>query len=182
LNKYNAPAVVYPVRRSNIEGVLWVVLWSCGAAACFAWQRWSSPGTWPLVIEVGLLVVTATCSFCVWRNGPPVLELSWGGNDWRGRSATGVGDFELHELVVLADFQRVLVLQAAAQQCGRRWIWIERGMAPDCWMDFRRAVYGAGRGMDDSLLDLGKGMETEPVAVSGSSSLKIGASQQPNHE
>lgn len=133
-------------------------------------------------MEVGLLGVTALRVFRVWGKDT-ARELIWDGSDWHSRDGTGTQDVELRQVVLVADLQRALMLQTVAQDGLRQWIWVERGMAPERWMDFRRALYGTGGGVNATrLLQPAKRKEMPHVAVSGSSNLTVEASQRPNHE
>ncbi len=88
--------------------------------------------------------MAATAALRGWKNSP-IGQLAWDGQFWRWESPgyqTGMAE---QELVVLADFQRLLLIRLENQAHAQLWLWVERQAMPERWMDFRRAVYSPHR-------------------------------------
>lgn len=71
----------------------------------------------------------------------PVGQLAWDGDVWRWESAGYQAGIAEHEVSVVADFQRNLLLRLENQAHASMWLWLEQSALPERWLDLRRAVY-----------------------------------------
>lgn len=80
-----------------------------------------------------------------WKSMPEG-QLEWNGQSWRGES-TGYQqhDGAEHELLVVVDFQLMLLLRLEKRAGPSLWLWVEKTAFPTRWLDFRRAVYSSRR-------------------------------------
>ena len=101
-----------------------------------------------------------------WKNSP-VGQLAWDGQLWRWESPgyqTGVAE---QKLVVIVDFQHLLLLRIENQAHASLWLWPERKALPERWLDFRRAVYSPDKAAGKSRHQDLKSVEAKQgVAVS----------------
>jgi toxin CptA len=112
----------------------------------------SALGWWYVILQLDWRIALAFLSVLMagvaartsWINLPSG-QLAWNGEVWRWESAsyqTGVAE---QELVVIADFQRWLLLRLENQARASLWLWAEQSAMPDRWLDLRRAVYSPHR-------------------------------------
>ena len=71
----------------------------------------------------------------------PAGKLAWNGDVWRWESAGYQAGIAEHEVSVVADFQRILLLRLENQAHASMWLWLEQSAMPERWLDLRRAVY-----------------------------------------
>ena len=71
----------------------------------------------------------------------PVGQLAWNGDVWRWESAGYKAGIAEHEVSVIADFQRIVLLRLENQAHASMWLWLEQSALPERWLDLRRAVY-----------------------------------------
>lgn len=71
----------------------------------------------------------------------PTGQLAWNGDVWRWESAGYQAGIAEHEVSVIADFQRTLLLRLENQAHASMWLWLEQSALPERWLDLRRAVY-----------------------------------------
>ena len=71
----------------------------------------------------------------------PAGQLAWNGDIWRWESAGYQAGIAEHEVSVVADFQRILLLRLENQAHASMWLWLEQSVLPERWLDLRRAVY-----------------------------------------
>lgn len=137
---HNAPSVVFPVGRSRFQGGFLLGLWLTGLLLTLSWFSMAQHSGWRMLAAGLVLTVVAIGAGRGWKNSPEG-QLAWNGQVWRWESSgyqAGAGD---HELTVIADFQRLLVLRLENQAHASLWLWVERKAFSDRWLDLRRAVY-----------------------------------------
>ena len=71
----------------------------------------------------------------------PAGQLAWDGDVWRWESAGYQAGIAEHEVSVVADFQRIVLLRLENQAHASMWLWLEQSVLPERWLDLRRAVY-----------------------------------------
>lgn len=71
----------------------------------------------------------------------PAGQLAWDGDVWRWESAGYKAGIAEHEVSVVADFQRIVLLRLENQAHASMWLWLEQSVLPERWLDLRRAVY-----------------------------------------
>jgi hypothetical protein len=72
----------------------------------------------------------------------PEGYLCWDGQDWQW---IGTGGPMSGALTVHLDVQSHLLLAFTPSRGRLIWCWTERGKAPTCWADLRRAVYSRAK-------------------------------------
>ena len=162
LSKHNAPAVVYPVKRSKAFGALTVLLWCAGALVVAVWV-WRSGdrfdmANWRLGLAVFAVMVSAigAASFLkisgqghlvwdgeLWHDQRAMRPKS---NWWDGsRSSFGALNSRELDVRIVVDIQRAMLLHLARGRHDSRWLWVEKSAQPERWLDLRRAVYARPR-------------------------------------
>ncbi len=142
------PAVLYPLRRSRILGLLLVALLLASAGGLGAWlvQSGGAASLWPAVVASILWCLAAASTFHCWFYQFSGV-LRWDGQVWTLESpSSGVAGMALSvPPEVLLDVQSYLWLHACPMGRGRIWLWLERSTQPERWLDLRRAVYSRAR-------------------------------------
>jgi hypothetical protein len=85
-----------------------------------------------------------------WKSAP-VGQLTWDGQCWRWEGTgylTGVAE---QKLTVIVDFQNLLLLRLENPAYAHLWLWAERRVRPERWLDLRRAVYAPHRAVKQTL-------------------------------
>lgn len=152
LNRRRAPAVVYPLRRSRVLGVLLAVILMVSVAACSAWALRGAPSWWLVAAAGGswLLAAGGVIHFWMlqWRGA-----IRWDGQCWSLERAAphAPSTAILGAPEVLLDLQSHLWVHARPTGGGAVWLWLECSAQPERWMDLRRAVYSrASPGADNA--------------------------------
>lgn len=93
----------------------------------------------------GVAVLAAgAAAFSHWK-ATPTGQLRWDGQGWLWE---GVGDqtgAASQQLLVIADFQHLLLLRLEDPVRASLWLWAERRAMPERWLDLRRAVFARQR-------------------------------------
>ena len=168
MSLHNAPPVVYPLGRSRFLGTFLLGLWLCGLLLTVLWYF---HGTRQLDWRLGLAAIAAlgagVAAYTGWRRSP-VGQLAWDGGVWRWESGGYQAGVAEYELSVLADLQHYLLLRLENPARTRLWLWVERSVMPERWLDLRRAVYSSRKAL--VTLSPHDSLPPEPVpavAVSG---------------
>ena len=134
---HSAPAVSYPVGRSSMRFLVYLLPALLAATACGAWA-WLSASADAVRISV-LLLGGLVLALALWSAlHPPQGQLVWDGQTWRWETAAGTQVGAVHARL---DGQQHLLLEFHPSQSRGIWLWLERGTAPLAWDDLRRAVY-----------------------------------------
>ena len=140
MNRHNAPPVVYPLGRSSFLGRLLLGLWLAGLFSALLWWYLTRQLDWRMALAFVAVLLAGVAARTSW-NHLPGGQLAWDGAVWRWESAsyqTGVAELEL---LVVADFQRRLLLRLENHARASLWLWAEQSAMPERWLDLRRAVY-----------------------------------------
>jgi len=160
---HNAPPVVYPLGRSRFLGTLLLGLWLCGLLLAVLWYF---HGTRQLDWRLGLVATAAlgagVAAHTGWRRSS-AGRLAWDGDAWRWESPGYQAGVAEYELSVLADLQHYLLLRLENPARIRLWLWVERRVMPERWLDLRRAVYSPRK----ALVSLSPQDSLPPEAVPG---------------
>ena len=141
---HNAPPVVYPLGRSHFLGRLLLVLWLGGLLLAMLWLYTSQRLDWRIGSALLAVLGAGVAARAGWNN-LPAGQLVWDGKAWRWESASYRAGIAEYEVSVIADFQSRLLLRLENPASASLWLWMERSVFPDRWLDLRRAVYSAGR-------------------------------------
>jgi len=164
---HNAPPVVYPLGRSRFQGWLLLGLWLAGVLLVLFWFHLARQPDWRMALAVAAVCGAGALAWVGWKKVPSG-RLAWDGEVWHWESQAYQAGVAGYELSVIADFQKMLLLRLQNPARAGLWLWAERRVLPERWLDLRRAVYsphklaGSSRSLD--------GMPAEPppaVAVSG---------------
>ncbi len=115
-------------------------LWLAGLLSAAAWFYTTGKFDGRFFFAAVAIVFAGAAARIGWKNAP-VGQLAWDGQLWRWESSgyqTGIAG---QKLVVIADFQQVLLLRINNQAHASLWLWAERNALPERWLDLRRAVY-----------------------------------------
>ncbi|MBC7405094.1 MAG: hypothetical protein H7252_05365 [Cytophaga sp.] len=137
---HNAPPVVYPLGRSRFQGWVLFVLWFAGLLLLLDSLRVQAPSGWRAFAILMSVVVAGVAARMGWKNSPIGL-LAWDGQLWRWEGPGYQSGVVEQKLLVVFDFQNLLMLQLENPAKARLWLWAERKAAPERWLDLRRAVY-----------------------------------------
>ncbi len=134
---HSAPAVSFPVGRSSMRALVYVLPVLLAGLACGGWA-WQSAS--PAVIRIAVLCLYGLLLLPAVRTAlrPPRGQLVWDGQSWRWDAAPGA---QLGGVHARLDGQAFLLLEFRPAQGRGIWLWLERGMAPLSWDDLRRAVH-----------------------------------------
>ena len=140
MTSHNAPPVVYPLGRSRFQGWVLAVLWFAGLLLLLNSLRVQEPIGWRTFATLMSVVVAGVAARTGWKNSPIGL-LAWDGQSWRWEGPGYQSGVVEQKLLVIFDFQNLLMLQLENPAKARLWLWAERKAAPERWLDLRRAVY-----------------------------------------
>ncbi|MCZ8254075.1 MAG: hypothetical protein O9327_00155, partial [Polaromonas sp.] len=165
---HNAPPVIYPLGRSRFLGVLLLGLWLCGLLATLLWHvQGAGRFDWRFMLIAGSVLGAGVVAGIGWQNAP-AGRLAWDGQVWRWESPGYEAGAVDYELCVLADFQHVLLLRLESPGRARLWLWVERRVMPERWLDLRRAAYSPRKSPSSPWQHEAQHQERLPgVAVSG---------------
>lgn len=129
------------------------------------WLYGSRALDWRLFLAVTAMTLAGLAAYAGWKNSP-VGQLAWDGQFWRWEGPgyqTGAAE---QMLSVIVDCQNLMLLRLENPAHAHLWLWVERGILPERWLDFRRAVFSqhktSGRALQD---DLQAGKATQAVAT-----------------
>jgi toxin CptA len=144
LSKHNAPSVVYPLERSRLQGLILLGLWVLGLLVIVLWAGSSHMFGWQQALGIALLAGAGMTAASGWRNCA-VGQLAWDGQSWRWESQGYQAGAVDHVVSVALDGQAVMLLCVENPARTRLWLWAERRVCPERWLDLRRAVYSPQR-------------------------------------
>lgn len=158
------PAVVYPLRRSRVLGLVLAALLVAGGAGLLGWGLQGAQSAIPQATvwgAAGLWILSVSSALHFWWH--QVLGfLRWDGQCWMLEpDQAGAAVFALSGAPqVLVDLQSRLWVCVRFLSGGYAWLWLERSSQPERWLDLRRAVYSRARpGADNT-------DETAPASAS----------------
>ena len=148
--RYNAPALrfnVGPSRFLALVAVGWVAL---GLLGLCAWALGGASKS-PAALMLAALLWLAVSVLALWRSTHlPQGVLLWDGHGWHWGPAAALvpvmpprvhWDGQTHLLLSVQPFAPTD--RRAAGSC--QWLWLERTMQPQSWLELRRAVYSRPR-------------------------------------
>ena len=145
------------------------MLWFVGLLALLSWVDSISQVDWRIGVAFSAAICAGVAAQIRWSHISGG-QLAWSGDAWRWVSqAYQTGGIE-HSLLVIADFQHVLLLRLENQTGASLWLWLERSAMPDRWLDLRRAVYSPHRSAAASPHDL---LPCDSFASHGASDLAV---------
>jgi len=138
---HSAPAVSYPVGRSNFHGCILGLISLAGALAGMLWRHQVDPPAWRQWLFVATLLGTSVAAFGDWWCHPPCGTLQWDGRGW---SLTTPATRLCGPLTVHVDLQWCLLLCLRADKGKREWLWLVRNGDRAPWNALRRALFAGG--------------------------------------
>jgi hypothetical protein len=142
------PAVLYPLRRSRVLGLLLLALMLVSAGGLCGWvfQSGGAVDRWPVVVAGCLWCLAAFSAFHCWLDQFSG-SIRWDGQAWMLESSnSGAAGMPLSvPPEVLLDVQSHLWLHVFPMGRGHIWLWLEHSTQPERWLDLRRAVYSRAR-------------------------------------
>lgn len=106
----------------------------------FLWWHATRQLNWQIALAFLAVLLAGIAARISWIHLPGG-QLEWDGDVWRWESANYQAGAAEHELTVIADFQRNLLLRLENQARASLWLWVEQGAMPERWLELRRAVY-----------------------------------------
>ena len=147
--RYNAPALRFNVGPSRFLALVVVGWVALGLLGLCAWGL-GGAGKSPAALMLAALLWLAVSVLALWRSMHlPQGVLLWDGHDWhwgQGAAPVPVTQPRVHwdgQTRVLLSVQRLAPTGRAAGS--RQWLWVERTMQPQSWLELRRAVYSRPR-------------------------------------
>lgn len=140
LTTHHAPSVIYPLGRSRCQGYLLLGLWVAGSLSVMLWLYGSRAMDWRPFLAVASISLAGLAAYIGWKNSP-VGQLAWDGQFWRWEGPGYQTGVAVQKLSVVVDFQNLLLLRLENQAHAHLWLWAERKVLPERWLDLRRAVY-----------------------------------------
>jgi hypothetical protein len=135
----NAPAVSYPVGRSNFHGWMLGLVSLAGLLAGLLWRFQADPPMWRQGLFVATLLATGLAALQAWRHSP-CGSLKWDGQGW---SLTVPGATFCGLPTVHLDLQWCLLLRLRTENDSCHWLWLERQGDVAPWNALRRALFSA---------------------------------------
>lgn len=117
-----------------------MVLWLAGLLLAMLWFHLSRQFDWRMALALVAVLGAGGAARSGWTHAP-VGQLAWDGDVWRWESASYQTGIAGYDLMVVADFQRRMLVRLENQAHARLWLWVERNEMPERWLDLRRAVY-----------------------------------------
>ena len=122
---------------------------------------------WRLFLAVTAMILAGWAAYSGWKNSP-VGQLAWDGQFWRWEGPGYQAGVAEQKLSVVVDFQNLLLLRLENPAHAQLWLWAERHVLPERWLDLRRAVYSPNKAARRARQDELQALEPMPtVAVSG---------------
>ena len=148
--RYNAPALRFNVGPSRFLALVVVGWVALGLLGLCAWAL-GGAGKSYAVLMFALLLWLAVSGVALWHSMHlPQGVLLWDGRGWHWGPAAAalvpVMPPRVHwdgQTRVLLSVQRLAPTGRAAGS--RQWLWVERTMQPQSWLELRRAVYSRPR-------------------------------------
>jgi hypothetical protein len=142
---HRAPAVNFPVKRARWQFglVVCLSLLSLAALVAFTWAQTT------VDLRSGglalLILVTSGSALMGWRRSPQG-RLRWDGEHWRW---SGFQDSPACRLVVVMDFQSVVVVKVTTEARAPIYLWLEQTPGDTSWRPLRRAIVSSEATTDD---------------------------------
>ena len=141
---HSAPPVAYPLGRSSLQAGLLLAVWLAAAAGWVMCAFFAPALGWRLWLLALAVLVAGSGAAWGWKNSA-IGVLHWDAQCWHWESTAYQSGTPVRRLLVVLDFQRVLLLRLENQDHARLWLWAERKALPERWLDLRRAVYAHQR-------------------------------------
>jgi toxin CptA len=119
-------------------------LWLAGLLVVSLWIYVVQQLDWRTVSALSAVLVTGAAAYIGILDGQNG-QLAWDGEVWRWENKSHHSGTTEYELSVVGDFQYRLLLRLQNQARYKVWVWVERHVAPERWLDLRRAVYSPHR-------------------------------------
>jgi toxin CptA len=131
------------------------------------WLYGSRAMDWRLLLAMIVIVLAGMAAYVGWKH-TPVGQLAWDGQRWRWDGPGYQAGTVEQKLSVVVDFQNLLLLRLENPAHAHLWVWAERHVLPERWLDLRRAVYSPHKAVRRVRQDDLQALEPmHAVAVSG---------------
>jgi len=151
MSQRHSPAVIYPLRHSELLRILWAAVVTCSALVLLFWS-WQGAGFGhELWLRVGVsALLWLLCAWLGWQVQQrfPQGALHWTGGCWQWEVNGQVRPLPGVPVVIL-DLQRLLVVGFVDEHKRTQHFVLQRNWAPHAWMDLRRAVYSSANPLPD---------------------------------
>ena len=147
LSRHNAPPVTYPLGRSRFQAQLLLMLWLTGAAVIGYWMATAQAINWRHGVGATTVALAGALAWTFWKNSP-VGHLNWDSQAWHWESKGYPSGAAEQTVLVALDCQMMMLLQIDNPAHARLWLWAEKRMCAERWLDLRRAVYSPHRAPD----------------------------------
>lgn len=116
-----------------------LAVWLLGSLGCAGWVI-VQPGSWR-VAAAGVLVIGV--GYGAWSSWAKMTsgQLIWDGTVWFWEGVGYQSGRTPQTLEVVLDLQTALLLRLENQAGAALWLWAERSLMPERWLDLRRAAH-----------------------------------------
>lgn len=118
--------------------------WLAGLVAISVWAIDAQNFNWRQGLGLVVLVLAGAAAWMGWKNAP-VGQLSWDGQAWHWESRGYPSGAAVQTVSVAFDCQTLMLLRMDNPAHARLWLWAERRVMAERWLDLRRAVYSPHR-------------------------------------
>ena len=120
------------------------MVWLAGVAVICFWMSSAQAIDWRHGVGASTLALAGALAWTFWKNSP-VGHLSWDGQVWHWESRGYPSGATEQTVSVAFDGQMLMLLQMDNPAHARLWLWAEKRLFAERWLDFRRAVYSPHR-------------------------------------
>lgn len=143
--RYVPGATRFPLGRSARLPTLLLVVCLVGLATGLASLAQGSTAL-ANPLKPGMLIsvwcIASAVAMIWWRRLPRGGWLDWNGTEWHVAPSIGATQWiPSDSLTVAIDLQWALLVRCHGLREPTRWLWLEKGHAPDAWLALRRALY-----------------------------------------
>ena len=142
--------------------------WFIGLGLFVFWSQMPMLTDWRTLLGAAAVLSAGTGVFWEIRKNASGL-LHWDGRVWQWTTDRLSNQSDVSSLKVVADFQRMLVVQLLLKNRQHVWLCASRCDCPDRWLDFRRAIHLPGKPVPAWVSPGG----TSAKAVSATAALEI---------
>ena len=127
-----------------MQALIYLGAWSLIGVVVFSWIWFSYNSELALLLGATAVALCGLAGFRALKSSP-VGQLVWDGQHWHWESPAYQAGMAEYEVLVAADFQKIVLLHIKNHANASLWLWAECAAAPERWLDLRRAIYSPHR-------------------------------------
>ncbi|TAG33317.1 MAG: hypothetical protein EAZ34_07795 [Polaromonas sp.] len=125
-------------------------MWLTGFLSTLLWIHESHVFDGRSYLALTVVMLAGAAAYKGWKS-TPAGQLTWDGQCWRWEETGHLTGVTEQKLTVVFDFQTLLLFRLESPTCAHLWLWAERSVQPERWLDLRRAVYAPHRTVRQTL-------------------------------